>query len=159
MGAEGTHEDEGIYIGLVGARFEKPHRMEYVHMLVTGMLLLQIFYSFTLPTDENAVENGFGPQDTTSPMTLWAKFYQSPSAQSPRYYFPLFENLQQQGTSLPLLVTKIMMLRTDSGQREAQGYILHMPTPYSPRKYFSKRIFKLRMRLTLEILFQEAEVR
>jgi len=34
-GKQGTFEPEGVYTGLVGARFEKPDRMEWQHMIIT----------------------------------------------------------------------------------------------------------------------------
>ena len=49
-GAGGSFEDRGVYVGLVGARFERVGRMEWQHMLVTP--------------GQNRPENGYGPNGT-----------------------------------------------------------------------------------------------
>ena len=65
-GVSGTFEEEGIYIGLVGARFEKPGLMEWQHMVITP--------------EQNNANNGYGPKaDPSNPKTkllaLWAELY------------------------------------------------------------------------------------
>jgi len=59
------HIEEGIYTGLVGARFERPERMEYSHILITP--------------EQNSVANGYGVNrihgSKEKHLALWAKFY------------------------------------------------------------------------------------
>jgi len=63
---EGTYQKEGVYTGLVGARFEKPGLMEWQHMIVTP--------------EQNRAENGYGADADpanikTKLLALWQKFY------------------------------------------------------------------------------------
>ena len=65
-GQPGSFEPRGIYVGLVGARFEQPKQMEWRHLLVTP--------------DQNTTEAGYGPDaDPTRIETrlsrAWAAFY------------------------------------------------------------------------------------
>jgi hypothetical protein len=65
-GAPGSFEPRGIYVGLVGARFERPERMEWRHMLVTP--------------EQNTAGKGYGADaDPARPETrllrAWARFY------------------------------------------------------------------------------------
>jgi hypothetical protein len=72
--APGTYQETGVYVGLVGARFERPGLMEWQHMVVTK--------------EQNAAENGYGlmlyqkPELRITPkqqlMGLWADFYGYP---------------------------------------------------------------------------------
>jgi hypothetical protein len=59
-GNPGTFEEEGIYVGLVGARFEKPGYMEWQHMIITP--------------EQNTTQNGYGPSNKGL-LGLWSKFY------------------------------------------------------------------------------------
>lgn len=65
-GEPGSFEPRGVYVGLVGARFEKPGRMEWQHVLVTP--------------GQNTPANGYGPDaDPAAAATrlcrAWAAFY------------------------------------------------------------------------------------
>ena len=63
-GEPDSFEEDGVYVGLVGARFERHGRMEWAHMIVT-------------PT-QNTTENGYGSSATTERAYLlraWAHFY------------------------------------------------------------------------------------
>lgn len=58
----GTFEPEGIYVGQVGARFERPDYMEWSHMIIT-------------PT-QNTSAHGYGAHATPNPLLkIWKKFY------------------------------------------------------------------------------------
>ncbi|MCX5922709.1 MAG: DUF4804 domain-containing protein [Candidatus Dependentiae bacterium] len=58
----GTYQEEGVYVGLVGARFEKPGLMEYQHMLITQ--------------EQNTTAKGYGSGNNNNPLlSLWADFY------------------------------------------------------------------------------------
>jgi hypothetical protein len=68
LAPQGTYEAKGIYVGMVGARFERPGLMEWAHMVVT--------------LDQNTPVNGYGkdanPADPkTIELRLWAELYQS----------------------------------------------------------------------------------
>jgi hypothetical protein len=65
-GEPNSFEPRGIYVGLVGARFERPEVMEWRHLLVTE--------------DQNTPAKGYGPTaDPDAPATrllrAWARFY------------------------------------------------------------------------------------
>lgn len=66
VGKEGSFEEKGVYIGLVGTRFERRLEMEWRHMIVSQ--------------DQNTKENGYGKDaDPNNPKTqllrLWSEFY------------------------------------------------------------------------------------
>lgn len=61
-GADKSYEEEGIYVGLVGARFEKPGLMEWQHMIATA--------------EQNTVENGYGREACDKGLlALWSELY------------------------------------------------------------------------------------
>ncbi|WP_068469007.1 ADP-ribosylhydrolase MavL family protein [Candidatus Protochlamydia phocaeensis] len=73
-------EAKGIYVGLVGARFERPGVMEFQHMLITP--------------EQNCREKGYGRlADPSHPQTqanrMWAKFYGEKTGEKDN--FPSFE--------------------------------------------------------------------
>lgn len=67
MGIEGTYEPEGVFIGLIGPRLEKPRYMEYKHMVIESC--------------QNTIENGYGlvknEQYSNSEVALWENFYKT----------------------------------------------------------------------------------
>ena len=70
---------DGVYVGMVGARFEKPGLMEWQHMLVTP--------------EQNRPENGYGPPENpnfipNALLNMYAEHYGVP-------YFPTYEQVQQ----------------------------------------------------------------
>jgi len=61
-GIEGSYEKEGIYTGLVGARFEKPGYMEWEHIIITPK--------------QNTQENGYGLNASNKGiLSLWSNLY------------------------------------------------------------------------------------
>lgn len=74
-GAEGSYESQGIYVGLVGARFEKENLMEWAHIMITP--------------EQNTSENGYGanPSKQNPLLDIWARFYETT--------FPTFQEAQQ----------------------------------------------------------------
>lgn len=66
---KGTYQEEGIYIGLVGTRFQKKDRMESQHILIT-------------PT-----QNAHDLTKLKSRLSMWSNFYETT--------FPTFEQAQQ----------------------------------------------------------------
>lgn len=62
----GTFEPTGVYVGQVGARFERPHLMEWQHMMVD--------------CEQNTAANGYGAEadassERTALLRAWAKLY------------------------------------------------------------------------------------
>lgn len=75
---EGSFEEKGVYIGLVGARFERKEQMEWQHMLVTQT--------------QNTSEKGYGKGGSASgKQNIWAKFYGLD-------HFPSYEEAKQDKT-------------------------------------------------------------
>ena len=57
-----THQKEGIYTGLVGARFEKPELMEYQHIIITP--------------EQNIEKNGYGFQNNNIIQSKFAQLWE-----------------------------------------------------------------------------------
>jgi hypothetical protein len=63
-GAAGSYENEGIYVGLVGARFEKPGYMEWRHIIVTP------------EQNQNTEKNDYGFTECKKGiLALWSQLY------------------------------------------------------------------------------------
>jgi hypothetical protein len=80
-----NYEPKGIYVGMVGPRFERPERMEWLHMIVSK--------------DQNTLENGYGAKADeqnfkTQELRLWAKLYQS-KIEGDLYAFPSYDEAAQ----------------------------------------------------------------
>lgn len=63
-GKSDTYEPKGVYIGLVGARFEKPGLMEWQHIIITPK--------------QNTADNGYGLTRNyieNNHLTMWSKLY------------------------------------------------------------------------------------
>lgn len=76
-GVEGSYEKEGVYVGLVGARFEKPGYMEWQHIIVTPA--------------QNTAKNGYGfDRCNKGLLAVWSEFYNEK--------FPTFEQVQKDTT-------------------------------------------------------------
>lgn len=77
-GAPDTYQPSGIYVGLVGARFERPGLMESQHMIISPTL--------------NTAQNGYGANAADSSsrqqLQMWAQFYGID-------YFPSYEEALQ----------------------------------------------------------------
>ncbi len=81
LGKPGSYEEKGVYVGLVGARFEKPGLMEWQHMIITP--------------EQNTTANGYGiAPNTDAPinqkLAMWSKLYGET--------FPTFEEAQNDHT-------------------------------------------------------------
>jgi len=77
---ENDCQQNGIYVGQVGARFQKPFKMEWKHMIVDS--------------EQNTIGNGYGPNNTSKNgifLGIWAIFYEID-------YFPLFSEVQNDTT-------------------------------------------------------------
>lgn len=79
-GMPGSFEERGVYVGLVGARFEKPNVVEWQHMIVTKQ--------------QSTKENGYGPDADrehckTQMLQAWARFYGDLAGEVP-FFFPTF---------------------------------------------------------------------
>merc|ERR1712217_550910 len=64
LGIEGSYERKGVYMGLVGARFERRDRMEWKHMVITP--------------EQNTAANGYGANSTDPMLQAWAALYRVP---------------------------------------------------------------------------------
>ena len=70
IGQENTFQKEGVYSGLVGARFEKPNFMEWQDMIITQ--------------EQNTAKNGYGLKKSNQGLIgLWSHFYS--------YKFPTYD--------------------------------------------------------------------
>ena len=71
---DSKYEKYGVYVGSVGARFERPGNMEWAHMIVSR--------------DQNTSEKGYGstPSTPNDLLNIWAKFYEVP-------HFPLYTEI------------------------------------------------------------------
>lgn len=80
----GTFEPHGVYIGVVGTRFEKPGYMEWQHMIVSQR--------------ENTPQNGYGahapPSERRQLLDIWAKFYDQ-RKEDGRFYFPAWDEISE----------------------------------------------------------------
>jgi len=91
QGAYGSYEQEGIYVGLVGARFEKEGLMEWQHMIVTP--------------EQNTIARGYGIHNKQNPsLAIWSKLY--------GLDFPTFDEARadQSGRYIPLDAKKTQYL-------------------------------------------------
>lgn len=81
--AAGSFEEEGVYVGLVGARFEKPDYMEWQHMIITPQ--------------QNIAENGYGFDACDKGLlAIWSNLY--------GFKFPTFAQAQQDTTGRFILL-------------------------------------------------------
>eukprot|EP01101_Sappina_pedata_P006569 TRINITY_DN3291_c0_g1_i1.p1 TRINITY_DN3291_c0_g1~~TRINITY_DN3291_c0_g1_i1.p1 ORF type:complete len:472 (-),score=115.20 TRINITY_DN3291_c0_g1_i1:85-1461(-) len=95
-------EQQGIYVGLVGARFEKANLMESQHILVSK---------------NSTKENGFGPDadetmHQTQKLRLWARFYQEKT--NGGFYFPTFQDIDREYKSDPEIKKRFFKLRSNN---------------------------------------------
>ncbi len=84
-GKEGTFQEFGIMIGMVGTRCEVSGCNEYAHMLVTQ--------------DQNTIENGYGKKGFPAKkqaLASFAKLYNQ--GENGEFYFPSFEEVEQKST-------------------------------------------------------------
>ncbi len=96
-GDVGTFEPQGIYVGLVGTRFERMERMEWRHMLVTP--------------GQNTVEKGYGARANpehpqTRLLQTWARFYGLA-------HFPLFSEAAEDTSGRFLALWDSSLFDTD----------------------------------------------
>ncbi|CAM9251547.1 unnamed protein product [Ectocarpus fasciculatus] len=128
--ADEVIEEHGVYIGSVGARFEKPGLMDCAHILVT-------------PT-QNIRENGYGEDADMEKMNfkllrLWAQLYSNGTADR----FPTFEDVSE--------------LKIKDPQGFSVRYIEKVA--YRGKFYFDKLYYKARMRIVVETFLRDANNR
>uniref|UniRef100_A0A6B2L2Z7 Uncharacterized protein n=1 Tax=Arcella intermedia TaxID=1963864 RepID=A0A6B2L2Z7_9EUKA len=127
----GTFEEYGIYLGLTGARFEHFDLMESQHVLVT--------------TEYSTPQNGYGAdgEDVVNRrrLSIWARVYHQVD-QEGNFYFPSYAEVSQKMKNKPdpnfFPVTN---------QKSADTIYVNIP------------VYKLRLRLSLETLFLDANLR
>ncbi len=91
VGIDGSYEEEGIYVGLVGARFEKPGYMEWQQMIITPQ--------------QNTQEKGYGLKATNQGiLALWSNLYGEK--------FPTFAEAQSDRSGKYLLLKNGFYLNT-----------------------------------------------
>ncbi len=101
-GEEGSYEKKGIYVGMVGARFEKPGYMEWRHMIVSPK--------------QNTPKNGYGRQGKEEAaqkfkfLEIWAKFYEEGKREE--HYFPAYDDVLKDKTGKFLKIKKNIFLNT-----------------------------------------------
>lgn len=103
---EDRYEQEGIYTGLVGARFEKPGLMEWRHMMITA--------------DQNTAENGYGAPKVRKKedpqLTMWAQFYEVD-------YFYTHDEAKVDTTGRFVLIEKVDIFGGLHAQATVIGYL------------------------------------
>lgn len=95
----GNFEKEGIYIGLVGARFEKPGLMEWQHMIITP--------------EQNTLQNGYGLKRKNS--NIWENFYGE--------RFPTFQEAKNDNSGKYLKLTTDMYLNVSVYKKRIKSVI------------------------------------
>ena len=129
----GSYEPCGVYVGLVGARFEREELMEWRHMLVTEQ--------------QNTAAKGYGAQaDSTAKATRalepWAKFYGA--GDDSRSFFPSYEEAQEVAESEEAARVP----------RDKQHFVL-----VRQLGYLNCDVFRKRMRAVLEPFLLDANER
>ena len=78
VSSQNHNESDGVYVGIVGPRFERPGLMEYQHMVITQ--------------EQNTAKNGYGlsKRKSVSLLSLWEDFY--------GLTFPTYEEAQEDKT-------------------------------------------------------------
>lgn len=128
--AQNPYEERGVYVGSVGARFEKPGRMDCAHILVTP--------------SHNIPENGYGKQADPDSLkyqllSVWAGLYSDGEIAA----FPSFEEVfDLKSSNLSAFSYRYLELFTKEG-----------------RIFFDKQYYKKRMRLIVEPFLREANER
>ena len=103
-GEPGTFEPEGIYLALVGARFERKQLMEWRHMLVTEDQNTVRPLRRSSRTQPSQTANGYGagasPDSSARAglLHVWARFYDVGAAA--RHFFPSFDEAQAERDAL-----------------------------------------------------------
>ena len=135
----GSFQETGVYIGSVGARFERPGCMEWAHMIVTP--------------SQNTVERGYGvAADPRNPRTLllrmWAKFYftNAPGIDVDMLGPPVFPTYEE-----------VQGLRQSDPEGFSARYVDVMRA--SEECYLDKLLYKKRIRLIAESFLLEANER
>jgi hypothetical protein len=102
-GKKGSFEEEGIYVGLVGARFEKPELMEWQHMVITP--------------SQNTIQHGYGLQNKQVPekLRVWEAFYDAK--------FPTFDEVQHDASGRYLKISSDKYFDTLVYQRRMRAVV------------------------------------
>jgi len=72
-GIPGSYQEQGVYVGLVGARFEKPGYMEWQHMIVTPE---QNMWRYGYGEPRRAMVMTQSDARKSMSLSLWSKFYE-----------------------------------------------------------------------------------
>lgn len=131
-GAPGTYQRTGVYVGLVGARFERENLMEWQHMVITRT--------------QNTPEHGYGEhRDLLAAARLapFAEFYRLPYDAN-GYFFPSYESVHSLSVA----------------DRERCGFFqLNSSGSGGSPMYFHGPAFFQRIRAVLMPFFRDADYR
>ena len=127
---EGTYERCGVYVGLVGARFERKNLMEWRHMIITQ--------------EQNTSDNGYGDYTDINNVKYqalqpWKQFY------GLQYNFPSYEEAKNQ-------------YQMESAIQK-QDFTFEEFKIYGNSVYFNCQVFRERMRAVLEPFLIDANQR
>lgn len=146
-GREGSYEEKGILIGVVGARFEHLDRMESRHMLVTRQ--------------HSVPENGYGKtRNLDTPegrlLTLWSSFYHD---ELPKNFVNPFVNPQSAREREKIPDVKVTekyfpAYHEVDGLEEFGGFKF---IQLKDGHYFNVTLYKARIRISLEIFVFAAQ--
>jgi len=113
-GPKDSYEPYGYLVAQVGARFERPKRMEWKHLVVTA--------------SQNTAKNGYG-KDSSEPddslLNTWARFYRCPEGYLPTYTDALarYEQDVHENSEDP----RYVILNMDDGREGSHRFLdLHL---------------------------------
>jgi len=141
---EDDRQDFGIYVALIGARFEKREKMESMHMLVTESTNKN--HGYGLDADRNSHQAKL--------LNIWAEFYDMKLEEN-YYGFPSFEEVKAaldpppESENQPQAKPPIW----------AKNFVTHQPNSYSPNIYINSEIYMKRIELSIEPFLEEANIR
>eukprot|EP01126_Amoeba_proteus_P018274 TRINITY_DN1923_c0_g1_i2.p1 TRINITY_DN1923_c0_g1~~TRINITY_DN1923_c0_g1_i2.p1 ORF type:complete len:351 (+),score=63.74 TRINITY_DN1923_c0_g1_i2:546-1598(+) len=127
---------DAFYVGLVGARFERPKYMESQYIIVSP--------------EHNTLANGYGRDCNNDPRTkkkkMWAEFFNFKPPGSECCYFPTFDEVHK-------------YYKEFSGTKENCPYVLHQKNRFHKPKYFIVEVYKKRIRIPIELFLFDCQSR
>lgn len=155
---------EGVIMGAVGARFEKPGRMEYVHMIVDSI--------------QNTKQNGYGeyfhyeyqnnseavrPADREleikrNLLKIWACFYEFDDNKILNHHgFAEYSSVKERYETFENLAAELFM--DEDREQVMEDLYLCFKKTADDLKFFNVAVFKTRMRITFEMFLTDANLR
>eukprot|EP01127_Copromyxa_protea_P012375 TRINITY_DN321_c0_g1_i2.p1 TRINITY_DN321_c0_g1~~TRINITY_DN321_c0_g1_i2.p1 ORF type:complete len:1568 (-),score=371.64 TRINITY_DN321_c0_g1_i2:268-4602(-) len=135
-----TYEREGVFVGLVGTRFERMTKMESIHMLVNQK--------------ESVPEKGYGKDGErvtvqSQNLQIWAKFYQQGNLKEGDYYFPSWQECVEEYEA-----------SQDAEVLSEAGQLRWKNIKYLKVKedlFLNIEVYKMRLRLVIEAFLTAAD--